>query len=56
MDRKDSYYYNGSGYFDPTAGKALSRVDKESKRRRRRKKKKNHADKKGYCRKERNNV
>lgn len=29
MNREDNYYYNGSGYADPTAAAALSKITKE---------------------------
>lgn len=31
MNREDNYYYNGSGYADPTAAAAIGKITKESK-------------------------
>lgn len=49
MNKRDSVYYNSEGYYDPTAGRAITNADKEperttegkrgKKRKRRRKKK-----------------
>ena len=29
MNREDNYYYNGSGYADPTAAAAIGKITKE---------------------------